>query len=183
MMPDEAWNIIKPYVEWFYGENMLVCALILQTCASKRVAAEFKLTCEQLKKLMEHFKNKYLKTLVPAGEMVGTLAAQSLGEPVTQMTLDTFHHAGNSAKNVTLGVPRFEELINASTSPKTPSCSIIFNKSGPAEIDKAITISFEITHLIMRYLVKDAIIEYIDYLEQHPLYCAMPDIPLKNTIW
>jgi len=42
------------------------------------------------------------------GEMVGALAAQSLGEPATQMTLNTFHFAGVSSKNVTLGVPRLK---------------------------------------------------------------------------
>ena len=40
------------------------------------------------------------------GEMVGAMAAQSIGEPATQMTLNTFHFAGVSSKNVTLGVPR-----------------------------------------------------------------------------
>lgn len=45
------------------------------------------------------------------GEMVGALAAQSLGEPATQMTLNTFHFAGVSSKNVTLGVPRLK--VNA----------------------------------------------------------------------
>ncbi len=46
------------------------------------------------------------------GEMIGTVAAQSIGEPTTQMTLNTFHFAGVSAKNVTLGVPRLTEIIN-----------------------------------------------------------------------
>lgn len=44
------------------------------------------------------------------GEMVGALAAQSLGEPATQMTLNTFHFAGVSSKNVTLGVPRLKVI-------------------------------------------------------------------------
>ena len=56
--------------------------------------------------------------------MVGSLAAQSLGEPATQMTLNTFHFAGISAKNVTLGVPRFKEIINVSNNIKTPSLKI-----------------------------------------------------------
>ena len=56
--------------------------------------------------------------------MVGALAAQSLGEPATQMTLNTFHYAGVSAKNVTLGVPRLRELINVSKTPKTPSMTV-----------------------------------------------------------
>ena len=45
--------------------------------------------------------------MVFPGEMVGALAAQSIGEPATQMTLNTFHFAGVSSKNVTLGVPRY----------------------------------------------------------------------------
>ena len=51
---------------------------------------------------------------VCAGEVVGALAAQSVGEPATQMTLNTFHYAGVSSKNVTLGVPRLKEIINVS---------------------------------------------------------------------
>ena len=61
---------------------------------------------------------------VKPGEMVGALAAQSLGEPATQMTLNTFHYAGVSAKNVTLGVPRLKEIINVSKKPKTPSLTV-----------------------------------------------------------
>ena len=64
----------------------------------------------------------YESRLVSPGEAVGVLAAQSMGEPITQMTLNTFHNAGVAAKNVTLGVPRFEELINASKDIKTPQC-------------------------------------------------------------
>lgn len=65
--------------------------------------------------------------------MVGPLAAQSLGEPATQMTLNTFHYAGVSAKNVTLGVPRLKEIINVSKRPKTPSLTVIL--IGPAARD------------------------------------------------
>ena len=58
------------------------------------------------------------------GEMIGTVAAQSIGEPTTQMTLNTFHFAGVSAKNVTLGVPRLTEIINIAKNIKTPSLSV-----------------------------------------------------------
>lgn len=63
--------------------------------------------------MLENFLDIYaililcLKKVQP-GEMVGALAAQSLGEPATQMTLNTFHFAGVSSKNVTLGVPRLK---------------------------------------------------------------------------
>ena len=61
---------------------------------------------------------------VAPGEMVGIIAAQSLGQPITQMTLNTFHAAGISTMNVTLGVPRLKEIINVSKSIKSPSMTL-----------------------------------------------------------
>jgi DNA-directed RNA polymerase II subunit RPB1 len=58
------------------------------------------------------------------GEMVGSIAAQSVGEPATQMTLNTFHLAGVACKNVTQGVPRLKELINASSNIRTPVLTV-----------------------------------------------------------
>jgi hypothetical protein len=63
----------------------------------------------------------YHRSLVDPGESVGLLAAQSVGEPSTQMTLNTFHLAGSGLGNVTLGIPRMRELLmTASAKPKTP---------------------------------------------------------------
>jgi DNA-directed RNA polymerase II subunit RPB1 len=59
--------------------------------------------------------------------MVGVLAAQSIGEPATQMTLNTFHFAGVSSKNVTLGVPRLKEILNLAKNIKTPSMAVYLN--------------------------------------------------------
>jgi DNA-directed RNA polymerase I subunit RPA1 len=74
------------------------------------------------------FAMKYLRSLVDPGEAVGIVAGQSVGEPSTQMTLNTFHLAGHSAKNVTLGIPRLREiLMTASRSISTPSMSIYPN--------------------------------------------------------
>jgi len=58
--------------------------------------------------------------VVKAGDSIGAVAAQSIGEPATQMTLNTFHFAGVSSKNVTLGVPRLKEILNLSKAIKTP---------------------------------------------------------------
>ena len=69
--------------------------------------------------------------------MVGALAAQSLGEPATQMTLNTFHYAGVSAKNVTLGVPRLKEIINVSKRPKTPSLTVYLFPRCAKDAEKA----------------------------------------------
>ncbi|KAI0221375.1 hypothetical protein L0F63_002357 [Massospora cicadina] len=68
---------------------------------------------------------KYMQSLAEPGEAVGLLAAQSVGEPSTQMTLNTFHFAGFGAKNVTLGIPRLREIVmTASQTIKTPSMTL-----------------------------------------------------------
>ena len=64
---------------------------------------------------------KFNQSLVNPGEMCGTL---TISEPATQMTLNTFHYAGVSSKNVTLGVPHLKEIINVTTNIKTPSLSV-----------------------------------------------------------
>ncbi|XP_039302189.1 DNA-directed RNA polymerase I subunit RPA1 isoform X2 [Solenopsis invicta] len=73
---------------------------------------------------------KVMKTICPPGEPVGLLAAQSIGEPSTQMTLNTFHFAGRGEMNVTLGIPRLREiLMMASRNIKTPSMEIPFQNN------------------------------------------------------
>ncbi|KAG9388783.1 DNA-directed RNA polymerase [Pyrenophora tritici-repentis] len=81
---------------------------------------------EILKRTFEQMLDlKYLRSLVEPGEAVGVVAGQSIGEPSTQMTLNTFHLAGHSAKNVTLGIPRLREIVmTASANISTPSMQL-----------------------------------------------------------
>lgn len=74
--------------------------------------------------MIGEIKSRFDQAIVNPGEMIGPIAAQSLGEPATQMTLNTFHQAGVSSKNVTLGVPRLKEIINVAKNIKTPSMKI-----------------------------------------------------------
>jgi DNA-directed RNA polymerase II subunit RPB1 len=75
--------------------------------------------------LLETITLMYKRALVAPGEMVGMIAAQSIGEPTTQLTLNTFHSAGVASKsNVTRGVPRIEEILSLSENPKNPSLTI-----------------------------------------------------------
>ncbi len=68
---------------------------------------------------------KYMKSVIEPGEAVGVVAGQSIGEPSTQMTLNTFHLAGHSVKNVTLGIPRLREIVmTASRAISTPSMTL-----------------------------------------------------------
>ena len=67
--------------------------------------------------------------MVQPGESVGCTAAQSIGEPSTQMTLNTFHLAGHGGANLTLGIPRLRELLMTSTDKiKTPIMKLYFDK-------------------------------------------------------
>ena len=74
----------------------------------------------QLEKFFEELWIKYLKAKISPGEAVGAVAAQSLGEPTTQMTLKAFHFAGVGSVNITLGMPRITEIINNSQNISTP---------------------------------------------------------------
>ncbi|XP_053689355.1 DNA-directed RNA polymerase I subunit RPA1 [Sabethes cyaneus] len=77
--------------------------------------------------MSELMRIKNSQALVDPGEPVGVLAAQSIGEPSTQMTLNTFHFAGRGEMNVTLGIPRLREILMlASQHIKTPSMEIPF---------------------------------------------------------
>jgi DNA-directed RNA polymerase I subunit RPA1 len=90
------------------------------------------------KKSLEPILNlKYLKSVVEPGEAVGIVAGQSVGEPSTQMTLNTFHLAGHSAKNVTLGIPRLREIVmTASNHISTPSMTLHVNEELSEEAGK-----------------------------------------------
>jgi len=77
------------------------------------------------KELLRLIYSKSLTASCHPGEPVGVLAAQSIGEPSTQMTLNTFHFAGRGEMNVTLGIPRLREiLMTGSSNIQTPSMDL-----------------------------------------------------------
>ncbi|KAL0487825.1 DNA-directed RNA polymerase II subunit RPB1 [Acrasis kona] len=114
--------------------TILIGALMRSTFASKRVMKEYRLTPDAFSWVMGEVESRFHLAQVQPGEMVGSLAAQCIGEPATQMTLNTFHYAGVSSKNVTLGVPRLKELINVAKNIKTPSLTVFLK--GTARFDK-----------------------------------------------
>jgi len=99
-----------------------------------------------------HF--KYQNSLVAPGEAVGLLAAQSIGEPSTQMTLNTFHFAGHQAMNVTLGIPRLREiLMTGSVAIKTPIMQVpVFNN--PTAHKQAERIAKKLTSVSLSAVLK-----------------------------
>ena len=111
------------------GVDLFIC-LIYDYLSPKKILKKFKLNKLAFDYLIENIKTKYNSSKIDVSDMVGPIAAQSIGEPATQMTLNTFHFAGVSSKsNVTRGVPRLKELLHISKNQKSPSTTIYLDKS------------------------------------------------------
>ena len=105
--------------------------------------------------LLEMIILKYKQSIVNPGEMVGVIAGQSIGEPTTQMTLNTFHLAGVASKsNVTRGVPRIEELLRLTSNPKNPSLTIHLKTIDEMDKDKAVKYANMIEYTKLADVVK-----------------------------
>ncbi|EMC95705.1 hypothetical protein BAUCODRAFT_34468 [Baudoinia panamericana UAMH 10762] len=92
----------------------------------KKAGIEGRVTRKAFQRILDM---RYLRSVVEAGEAVGVVAGQSVGEPSTQMTLNTFHLAGHAAKNVTLGIPRLREIVmTAAKQNATPTMTLRLNE-------------------------------------------------------
>jgi DNA-directed RNA polymerase subunit A" len=94
--------------------------------AFRRELARVRLRPSKFREFKRIAKDQYYKSLVQPGESVGILCAQSIGQMNTQMTLNSFHHAGISEAAMTAGVPRFQELLSATANPKIVNTSVYF---------------------------------------------------------
>ena len=105
--------------------------------------------------LLETVVHLFKKAIIAPGEAVGMIAAQSIGEPTTQMTLNTFHFAGVASKsNVTRGVPRVEEILSLSENTKNPSVTIYLKDEDNHDREKAQVFSNMIEHTQLRDIVE-----------------------------
>ncbi|PAV21644.1 beta and beta-prime subunits of DNA dependent RNA-polymerase [Pyrrhoderma noxium] len=120
------------------------------TFAARPVLEEHHLTREAFDWVLGEVEAKFNQSVAHPGEMCGTLAAQSIGEPATQMTLNTFHYAGVSSKNVTLGVPRLKEIINVAANIKTPSLTVYLEPEFAALDSKAKLVQTELAYTSLR---------------------------------
>lgn len=117
------------------SSTLLVKALFRSNLAYKRLAFFHKLNLSGFQHLIVELEQRWQRALVNPGEMVGVLAAQSIGEPATQMTLNTFHFTGIASKNVTLGVPRLKEILNVASNIKTPSMKVFIDRYDSTQED------------------------------------------------
>ena len=128
--------------------------------APKKSIITLRFSKETFDEVMREVQFKYIKACVHAGEMVGTLAAQSIGEPTTQLTLNTFHSAGTAKANATQGVPRIIELLSVSHNPKNPGNVVYLDPSISASQDAAISKMKEIQKTTVRDITKSVRIYY-----------------------
>jgi DNA-directed RNA polymerase II subunit RPB1 len=106
-------------------------------------------------------KLKFKNSFIPVGEMVGAIAAQSIGEPATQMTLNTFHFAGVGSKsNVTRGVPRLKELLHISKNIKSPSVTIYLKENIALDRIKVQEVANRMELTVLKDLVTSSSIYY-----------------------
>ncbi|MCS7364377.1 MAG: DNA-directed RNA polymerase subunit A'' [archaeon GB-1867-035] len=103
----------------------------------KEKLREVEVTAEELDEILREVVLAYKRSLVEPGEAVGVVAAQSIGEPGTQMTLRTFHYAGVREFNVTLGLPRLIELVDARRVPSTPMMTVYLDEEHKYDEEKA----------------------------------------------
>jgi DNA-directed RNA polymerase subunit A' len=101
------------------------------------------------------------------GEAAGVVTAQSIGEPGTQMTLRTFHFAGVKERNVTLGLPRLIELVDARKKPVTPTMDIFLDSEHRVTRERALEVAREIIFTRVSDLIDKTDVDYVGVLTFH----------------
>ncbi|MCD4703280.1 MAG: DNA-directed RNA polymerase subunit A'' [Methanosarcinaceae archaeon] len=106
-------------------------------------------TKKEMEEIIERVMDGYNVSCVEPCEAVGVISAQSIGEPGTQMTMRTFHYAGVAEINVTLGLPRLIEIVDARKTPSTPMMTVALAKEYADDRDQARKVAWEIeaTHI------------------------------------
>jgi DNA-directed RNA polymerase II subunit RPB1 len=154
-MLDAAWNRLDTLSVG--RPTMLFRVLFYFYLSPKKLLVTHRFHRVALESLLETVVLQYLRALIAPGELVGILAAQSIGEPTTQMTLNTFHFAGVASKsNVTRGVPRIEEILMLSASMKNPSLTVYLPPRDEQDKDKAVVVQNLLEHTRLGDLVLTA---------------------------
>ncbi len=128
---------------------------------------------------------RYLSSLVAPGEAVGMVAAQSIGEPATQMTLRTFHFAGVRELNVTLGLPRLIEIVDLRREPSTPLMEIYLEPEIAKNEQEALRLAKEIELTTIETLCKSIVMDYYEksiILELDPEMLENRDVTVDDVV-
>lgn len=117
-----------------------------------------KVTKSQLKEILQKVQEEYESSKIEPGESVGLVSAQSVGEPGTQMTLNTFHFAGVSEFNVTVGLPRIIEILDGRQNISTPMMEI-YLKDAKISADEVKKIAESIKQTEFKDFIKEISLE------------------------
>ncbi len=134
---------------------------------------------EQLEYLLNKIYVNYNNAVVETNEPVGTVAAQSIGEPGTQMTLRTFHYAGVEEFSVTQGLPRLIEIVDARRFPSTPQQTIYLEEPYNQSEEKAIEVHKRIEQIRIEQITHDV---DLDFVNLNIIINLIPDICEKKGI-
>ncbi|UVS70629.1 DNA-directed RNA polymerase subunit A' [Nitrososphaera viennensis] len=126
----------------------------------EKALLENKLSREGVEKVMKKVLDLVDRALAEPGEAIGVVTAQSIGEPGTQMTLRTFHFAGVKERNVTLGLPRLIELVDARKKPVTPTMDIYLDEAHRGSREKALEVAREILFTQVGDLIEKSETDY-----------------------
>lgn len=143
-----------------HNATLLFKAQLRSRLAFKRLVMENSLNKLAFQHVLGEVESRFCRAAVNPGEMVGVLAAQSIGEPATQMTLNTFHFAGVSSKNVTLGVPRLKEILNVAKNIKTPSMTVYQEEGNIGNQESAKLLRSAVEHTTLRSVTETTEIYY-----------------------
>jgi DNA-directed RNA polymerase II subunit RPB1 len=159
LTPARVLDGIEAVIEKTQRFHKMWAALLRYTMSPFKMIVKERFTESAFDTLCETLVAKNWQAWVQPGEQVGIIAAQSIGEPSTQMTLNTFHLAGVASKsNVTRGVPRLEELLKVTQNPKATSLTIPLKKEYMNSKAKAREVSQELELTLLRDMtIKTAI--------------------------
>lgn len=129
-----------------------------------KTSIEYGLSNEEIVEIRDEVIRTYIRSLIDPGEPVGTVAAQSIGEPGTQMTLRTFHYAGVRELNVTLGLPRLIELVDARKIPETPMMEIYLDEEHKYDEKKALEVARRIEMTRLENVVSNVDLDLAAYI-------------------
>lgn len=158
--PFEAFELIEQYYEklmrmQYIQPTELFKIMYFFYLSPKELLVNKRFHRRALVLLLETVVLKYKQAVVHPGEMVGVVAGQSIGEPTTQLTLNTFHLAGTASKsNVTRGVPRIEEILRLTNNPKNPSMTVFLKPIDEQEQEKALKFANMLEHTKLVDLVR-----------------------------
>lgn len=148
-----------------YHSKLIIKAMIFSHLNPKNCIYNLKLTKKNFNNIIQEVRNSLARVVQP-GEMIGIIAAQSIGEPSTQITLNTFHSAGISAQGTgSLGLPRLRELMSVTKNMATPLTTIKLNDEHKFNLEYANKIKLYTDQVILDEIYKKIDIYYDPDLE------------------